>query len=128
MSARGVAADPAKISAITTWPPLKDVHDVRSFIGLATFYRRFVPNFSGVAAPITDLIRLEKFDWKKAAEKAFEELKRLMTEALVLRLPDFERVFEVACDASGVGIGGVLSQEGHPVEYFSEKLDDTKHR
>ena len=128
LSARGVAADPAKVSAITTWPPLRDVHDVRSFIGLATFYRRFVPNFSGVAAPITDLIRLEKFEWTKAAERAFEELKRLMTEAPVLRLPDFERVFEVACDASGVGIGGVLSQEGHPVEYFSEKLDDTKRR
>ena len=128
LSARGVAADPAKVAAITTWPPLRDVHDVRSFIGLVTFYRRFVPNFSGVAAPITDLIRLEKFEWTKAAERAFEELKRLMTEAPVLRLPDFERVFEVACDASGVGIGGVLSQEGHPVEYFSEKLDDTKRR
>ena len=117
LSARGVAADPAKISAIKTWPPLKDVHDLRSFIGLATFYRRFVPNFSGVATPITDLIRLERFDWTKAAEKAFEELKRLMTEAPVLRLPDFERVFKVACDASRIGIGGVLSQEGHPVEY-----------
>ena len=119
LSELGVSADPAKVKAITTWPQPKDVRDVWSFIGLATFYRRFVPSFSGVAAPITDLIRLERFEWPKATDKAFAELKRLMTEAPVLHLPNFEKVFEVACDASGVGVGGVLSQEGHPVKFFT---------
>ena len=126
MSARGVSADPAKVKAITSWPTLCDVHDIRSFIGITTFYRRFIPGFGGVAAPITELISPEKFAWTKAADKAFEEIKRLMTAAPVLRLPDFTKVFEVACDASAVGIGGVLSQDGHPVEYFSQMLNEVQ--
>ena len=64
--------------------------------------------------------------WTKAASKTFYELKKKMTEAPVLRLPDFSKAFEVACDASRVGIGGVLSQKGHPIAFFSEKLNDPK--
>ena len=128
ISAHEVSADPEKITAITTWPRPATVHDVRSFMGLATFYRQFVPSFSGVAAPITDLIGCDPFEWTAAAEEAFERLKCLMTRAPVLRLPDFNRVFEVACDASGVGVGGVLSQEGHPVEFYSQKLNDVQRR
>jgi len=60
------------------------------------------------------------------ATKTFEEIKRMMTEALVIRLPDFPKVFEVICDASGLIIGGVLSQRNHPVAYFNEKLNDTR--
>ena len=128
MSAHGVSADLAKAKAITSWPKPRDVHDVRSFIGMTTFYRRFIPGSSGVAAPITELIGLEKFAWTKAADKAFEEIKRLMTAALVLRLPDFAMVFEVACDASAVGIGDFLNQDGHPIEYFSQKLNKVQRR
>ena len=79
-----------------------------------------------IVAPITDCIRKDEFDWTRAAHKAFLEIKDRMNKALVLMLPNFTKVFEVACDASGIGIGGVLSQENHPIAYFSEKLSDAK--
>ena len=77
---------------------------------------------------LTDCLKKETFLWTEAAEQAFERVKALITQAPILRLPDFAKVFEVACDALGVGIGGVLSQEGHPIEYFSEKLNDVRLR
>ena len=79
-----------------------------------------------MTAPITDYLKLELLQWTEAAEQAFDRLKTLMTQAPVLRLPDFSKVFEVACDTFGVGIGGVLSQDGHPVEFFSENLNDVR--
>ena len=128
ISSAGVSVDPAKTAAIRDWPVPQSLFELRSFHGLAQFYRRFVRNFSSHAAPLTDLFRQTSFSWNPEAERAFHQLKLALTTAPVLRLPDFDKLFDVAADASGVGIGAVLSQESHPVSYFSEKLSEAKLR
>ena len=77
---------------------------------------------------MTDCLRKGTFMWTDAASQSFKDIKDKMTQAPVLRLPDFFKPFEVACDASGLGVEGVLNQEGHPIAYFSEKLKDAQLR
>ena len=128
ISAAGVAVDPSKTAAIREWPTPTLQTEVRSFHGLAQFYRRFVRNFSSLAAPLTDLLKLPKFNWSILADRAFQQLKVALISSPVLHLPDFDKLFDVATDASGVGIGAVLSQELHPISFFSEKLSEAKGR
>ena len=116
------------MQAILDWPDLKTIHEVRSFHGLATFYRRFIKGFSTIMLPIINCLKQGEFQWSKGANKAFEEVKKKITEAPIMHLPDFTKVFEVEFDALGVDIGGLLSQECHPIDYFSEKLNEAKQK
>ena len=123
VSGDGIRVDPSKISAIVDWKPPKNVTEVRSFLGLAGYYRRFVNEFSIIAAPMTRLLRKDvKFEWTEECQQSFEELKKLLTEAPVLVQPESGKEFVVYSDASLNGLGCVLMQEGKVVAYASRQL------
>ena len=116
------------MKSIIEWPQPRTIREVRSFHRLTIFYHWFIKNFSAIMTPITDCLKSEEFQWPPAPTRAFTEIKRMMTEAPVIHLLDFSKVFEVTCNTSGLAICGVLSQENHHVAYFSEKLNDTRQR
>ena len=109
VSAQGIKVDENKIEAIWSWPVLKSICDVQSFHELASFYRRFIRNFTTIMAPMAEVIKGTSFKWTPKAQATFEEIKTRLTEAPVLALPCFNKVLEVECDASVVGIGGLLT-------------------
>ena len=123
VSSDGVLVDPAKIEAVSKWAQPTSVFEIRSFLGLAGYYRRFVQDFARLAAPMTLLTRKGvKFEWTEAQDRAFAELKTRLTTAPVLVVPERGIGYEVYCDASGEGLGGVLMQKGRVVAYGSRQL------
>ncbi|XP_051141110.1 uncharacterized protein LOC127258345 [Andrographis paniculata] len=120
----GLKVDESKVAAIQEWEKCTSVADVQRFLGMCGFFRRFVSHFSVIAAPLTSLLKKNvPFKWEASHEASFEKLRDSLPHAPVLALPDFERAFEVQCDASGVGIGAVLLQEGRPIAYYSERFN-----
>jgi hypothetical protein len=128
ISSNDLKMDPEKIRAIRYWPSPKSVFEVQSFHGLASFYRKFIKNFSEICAPMMDTVkkRHKYFHWTEEAEKSFKLLKEKITGQPVLVLLDFSKTFQVRCDASGFAIEAVLSQDNRAIAYLSEKLNDAK--
>ncbi|KAA3483477.1 DNA/RNA polymerases superfamily protein [Gossypium australe] len=123
VSVSGIRVDPNKIAAILDWKPPKNVSEIRSFLGLAGYYRRFVKGFSVIATPLTRLLQKDvKFEWTEKCQKSFEQLKALLTEAPVLTQPESGKEFTIFSDASLNGLGCVLMQEGKVIAYASRQL------
>ena len=131
VSAEGLAVDPAKVKAVQEWKVPTSVTEIRSFLGLAGYYRRFIPQFAKIAAPLTNLTRKNTpFTWSLREGEAFKELKEVLQHAPVLQLADPTRDYIVTTDASDFAMGAVLSQvweDGeHPIAYESRKMNATK--
>ncbi|WVZ63481.1 hypothetical protein U9M48_013108 [Paspalum notatum var. saurae] len=123
VSKGGIAVDPSKVSTVTNWKVPEIPKEVRGFLGLAGYYRRFIENFSKIAKPMTSLLEKDaEFRWTSAQQAAFDELKKRLTTAPVLALPDQQKKFIVYCDASRDGLGCVLMQEGKVIAYASRQL------
>ena len=123
MSASGVSVDPEKVEAVMSWERPKSIFEIRSFLGLAGYYRRFIEGFSRIATPMTRLTRKEvKFELDDRCEEAFQELKRRLTSALILIVPDRGHGYTLYCDVSRAGLGCVLMQSERVVAYGSRQL------
>ncbi|KAA3453025.1 pol protein [Gossypium australe] len=123
VSAEGIRVDPRKVEAVLEWKPPRTVAEIRSFLGLAGYYRRFVEGFSLIAAPLTKLLRKgAPFVWSEKQQESFDKLRKILTEAPVLVQPEAGKLFTVYCDASHNGLGCVLMQEGKVVAYASRQL------
>lgn len=122
ISQEGVAADPEKLKVVQSWPPPHNLTALRGFLGLTGFYRRFVRHYASIAEPLTSLLKTNAFCWNERALEAFQALKMAMTTLPVLGIPNFDQTFEVTTDASNSAVGAVLSQQSHPIAFFSRKL------
>ena len=133
VSAKGIHPDPGKIRAVSKFPVPTSVHSLQGFLGLASYYRRFVPNFARIAGPLHMLTRSNvAFVRTTSCQQAFERLKRLLTSPPVLSYPDFSEPFQLHTDASGEGLRAVLEQKSdgvcHPVAFASRTLSKHEQR
>jgi len=126
----GLKMDDHKVKAILDWEPPKLVLTLRSFLGLASYYRKFIKNFAKMATPLINLLKkfVETYEWDGACDEAFETLKGILVKALMLKLLDFDKDFEIHSDASDFVIGEFLMQEGRLVAFESKKLSETERR
>jgi hypothetical protein len=119
---KGVQVHQEKIASIMEWPNPKTLTELRGFLGICTYYRKFVKGFSQLCAPLTDLTKKGAFKWSEEAQATMEKLKKVMSTCPILALPDFGLPFTLECDASGEGIGAILMQNRNPIAYESRKL------
>jgi hypothetical protein len=123
LTAEGVAVDPKKVTTMANWKNPTSVTEIQSFLGLVGYYMRFIEGFSKIARPIIMLLQKDrKFKWTSACERSFCELKKRLTTAPVLALPDIHKDFTIYYDASMQGLGCVLMQEGRAITYASRQL------
>ncbi|XP_075106944.1 putative mitochondrial protein AtMg00860 [Nicotiana tabacum] len=116
--------DQQNVSAVWSWSQLNTLKRLRGFLGLTGYYRRFIKNYGLIARPLHDLLKKGSFVWNSLATEAFEALKKAITSAPVLTLPDFSKEFVIETDASGEGIGAVLMQDNKPISFFSKGLSE----
>jgi hypothetical protein len=119
-----IKVDPKKIEAMQDWPHPKTLKSLCGFLGLTSYYSKFVKNYRKIAAPLTALLKKNSFTWTPAIAQAFQTLKMAMCTTPVLALPDFTKTFVLECDASGKGIGVVLMQEGQSLAFTSKQLSE----
>jgi hypothetical protein len=120
---RGISVDPSKVQDVLSWKVPTSVGNIRSFLGLTGYYWRFIEGFLKISKPMTELPEKDKkFEWTPACEASFQELKKRLTTAPILVMPDMEKPFSTYCDASGQGLGCVVMQDGRVVAYASRQL------
>jgi hypothetical protein len=123
ISELGIFVDSSKVKDVLSWNTPQNVSDIRSFLGLARYYRRFIEGFYKISKHMTELLEKSKtFEWTPRHEGSFQESKKRLTMAPVLTMPDMEKPFSIYCDASGQGLGCVLMQDDHIVAYASRQL------
>jgi hypothetical protein len=123
VSLEGITVDPSKMKEVLDWKPATSLSEIRTFFGLAGYYRRFILNFSKIMKPITELLKKEnQYVWSNACNEAFKNLKKLLTTLSVLAQPDTDKPFDVYYDASDTGLGCVLMQEDRVISYSSRQL------
>ena len=123
ISALGVSTEPSKVSTVQQWPVPTNLKELRGFLGLTGYYRKFIRHYGMTSRPFTALLKKgTPFQWTVATHEAFFLLKQALTEAPVLAIPNFHQPFILETDASDTGLGAVLMQDGHPLAFLSKPL------
>ena len=133
ISSEGVTVDLEKVKAVKEFRTPKNVKQLQQFLGLAGYYRRFIKGFAGIASPLFENLKKDvKFNWNQNCEEAFNQIKECLMKEPILKLPDFTKTFTIYCDASGKGIGAILSQDfdgkEHVISYYSRSLTNAEQK